>query len=218
KPTTFPPSAHTHTFASLTSKPTTISGYGITDFNSLGDARWALRTRTITGTGGLTGGGNLTANRTIDLSSTTKSDIAKGVTAHGWGDFRTFGLGTSNSTFSGLLKDITATRFLAHSSGSRPADSPGTDAGVVLSMQSEHTYYASQLWINRGVSRMYMRSGTRSNFSATGADWVEFWHTGNLANGTTAQYIRGDGSLATYANPYTKSQSDSRYLRLNFGS
>src|SRR5699024_2724479 len=42
KPTTFPPSSHTHTFASLTSKPTTIAGYGITDFNSLGDARWAL--------------------------------------------------------------------------------------------------------------------------------------------------------------------------------
>lgn len=31
---------HTHTFASITSKPTTIGGYGITDFNSLGDARW----------------------------------------------------------------------------------------------------------------------------------------------------------------------------------
>ena len=27
-------------FTSLTSKPTTIGGYGITDFNSLGDARW----------------------------------------------------------------------------------------------------------------------------------------------------------------------------------
>lgn len=36
------PTAHSHTFASLTSKPTTIGGYGITDFNSLGDARWAL--------------------------------------------------------------------------------------------------------------------------------------------------------------------------------
>ena len=30
-PSTFAPSAHTHTFASLTSKPTTLSGYGITD-------------------------------------------------------------------------------------------------------------------------------------------------------------------------------------------
>jgi hypothetical protein len=31
KPTTFAPSSHSHTFASLTSKPTSIDGYGITD-------------------------------------------------------------------------------------------------------------------------------------------------------------------------------------------
>ena len=31
---------HTHTFSSLTSKPTTVVGYGITDYNALGDARW----------------------------------------------------------------------------------------------------------------------------------------------------------------------------------
>ena len=28
--------------------------------------------------------------------------------------------------------------------------------------------------------------------------WNELWHSGNFANGTTSQYIRGDGSLATY--------------------
>ena len=28
--------------------------------------------------------------------------------------------------------------------------------------------------------------------------WNELYHSGNFANGTTAQYIRGDGSLATY--------------------
>lgn len=39
---------HTHTFASLTSKPTTVAGYGITDFNSLGDARWSLLAHTHT--------------------------------------------------------------------------------------------------------------------------------------------------------------------------
>lgn len=33
KPSTFAPSSHTHTFASLTGKPSTISGYGITDAN-----------------------------------------------------------------------------------------------------------------------------------------------------------------------------------------
>lgn len=35
---------HSHTFASLTSKPTTISGYGITDYNSLWDTRLATKT------------------------------------------------------------------------------------------------------------------------------------------------------------------------------
>ena len=31
KPTTFPPAAHTHAFADLTNRPTTVAGYGITD-------------------------------------------------------------------------------------------------------------------------------------------------------------------------------------------
>jgi hypothetical protein len=41
--------SHTHTFASLTSKPTTIAGYGITDFNSLGDARWIQLSQSFSG-------------------------------------------------------------------------------------------------------------------------------------------------------------------------
>lgn len=36
------------TFAQIGSKPTTIAGYGITDFNSLGDARWSLLGHTHT--------------------------------------------------------------------------------------------------------------------------------------------------------------------------
>jgi hypothetical protein len=36
-------------FSSLTGKPTTIDGYGITDFNSAGDARWVPLGRTING-------------------------------------------------------------------------------------------------------------------------------------------------------------------------
>lgn len=41
-PATFTPSSHTHAWADITSgNPTTIAGYGITDFNSLGDARWS---------------------------------------------------------------------------------------------------------------------------------------------------------------------------------
>lgn len=37
-----------YTFAQLASKPTTVAGYGITDFNSLGDARWSVLAHTHT--------------------------------------------------------------------------------------------------------------------------------------------------------------------------
>lgn len=37
-----------YTFAQLASIPTTIAGYGITDFNSLGDSRWSLLAHTHT--------------------------------------------------------------------------------------------------------------------------------------------------------------------------
>jgi hypothetical protein len=61
---------HTHAFASLTSKPTTIGGYGITDFNSLGDVRWLRKDTNDTTTGtlrmaansGITGSGSGTGN------------------------------------------------------------------------------------------------------------------------------------------------------------
>lgn len=49
-------------FSKLTSKPTTISGYGITDA--------ASNTITVTAGSGLTGGGNLTASRTLAIDFT----------------------------------------------------------------------------------------------------------------------------------------------------
>lgn len=42
----FANASHSHAFSDLTGKPTTIAGYGITDFNSLGDARWSLLAHT----------------------------------------------------------------------------------------------------------------------------------------------------------------------------
>ena len=40
--------------------------------------------------------------------------------------------------------------------------------------------------------------GDWSGVSSLSSTWNKVWHSGNLANGTTSQYIRGDGSLATY--------------------
>jgi hypothetical protein len=48
----------------------------------------------------------------------------------------------------------------------------------------------------RGDGKFYLRNKQSSGWS----DWLKVWHSGNLANGTTSQYIRGDGSLATYSD------------------
>ena len=55
--TIYPPSkeGHTHTFASLTSKPTTINGYGITDALTTSNYNSYVPTRTGTGASGTWG-------------------------------------------------------------------------------------------------------------------------------------------------------------------
>jgi len=70
------------TWSGITSKPTTIGGFGITDFNSLGDARWSLTSHTqawstITDSTSIdainiartvvTGGGTITISATYDV-------------------------------------------------------------------------------------------------------------------------------------------------------
>jgi len=52
---------HTHTFASLTSKPTTLSGYGITD--------GVPTSRTVTAGPGLAGGGALSSNIMLEVDN-----------------------------------------------------------------------------------------------------------------------------------------------------
>ena len=61
-------------------------------WQQMGDeASWALKTVTITGTGYLTGGGTLEANRTIDIADGIKTMIQHGDTAYGWGNHATAG-------------------------------------------------------------------------------------------------------------------------------
>ena len=67
KPSTFTPSSHTHTFASLTSKPTTLSGYGITDAK-IANGVITLGTATIT---------PLTTHQTVTLASGTNNGTLK---------------------------------------------------------------------------------------------------------------------------------------------
>lgn len=76
-------------FADLSGKPTTIAGYGITDFNSLGDARWQGLDSDLTALAAL-------ATTSFGRDFNTLSDAAAGRTYLGLGT-----LATQNGTFSG---------------------------------------------------------------------------------------------------------------------
>lgn len=67
----YAPAAGPFPWADITGQPTTLAGYGITDS--------ASSSRTITAGTGLSGGGDLTANRTLSLANTA-------VTANTYGD------------------------------------------------------------------------------------------------------------------------------------
>jgi hypothetical protein len=59
--------------------------YNGSTWEPMGDeASYALKTITITGTGYLTGGGTLEANRTLDITSSVKTKIDNGATAYGY--------------------------------------------------------------------------------------------------------------------------------------
>lgn len=57
----FAPATHTHPWTAITSTPTTLSGYGITD--------GVPTSRTISTTAPLAGGGDLSANRTLSINT-----------------------------------------------------------------------------------------------------------------------------------------------------
>src|SRR5699024_11090050 len=66
----------------------------------------------VEGVGALEGSGTMTANQEndtnaeLDLTQDTKDDIQKGVTAHGWGDYRDFGLGDSVTSGQNINEDF----------------------------------------------------------------------------------------------------------------
>ena len=69
--------------------------YNGSTWEPMGDeASYALKTVTITGTGYLTGGGTLEANRTLDIASSVKTKIDNGAAAYGY--FTNGVLGTSH--------------------------------------------------------------------------------------------------------------------------
>lgn len=61
------------------------------------DASYALKTVSISAGTGLTGGGNLTTDRTISLSSATQTSLSNADTAYGWGNHASAGYALASS-------------------------------------------------------------------------------------------------------------------------
>ena len=91
RPSTFTPSAHTHSFGSLTSVPTTLAGYGITDANiSNGVITLGANSITpLTAHQDISGKSDITHTHTVKINGTTKTIAATGGTAVDLGTYLT---------------------------------------------------------------------------------------------------------------------------------
>lgn len=186
---------HTHTFASLTSKPTTIAGYGITDFNTLGDARWLLSSS-------YTAADVLTKIKTVDGSgSGLDADLLRGV--H-WGNVNT-DINTTGKIGLGITGAYT--RIHAYSNNDQRTVGGDYSDSIRLSSGYNSVYHSgAELQFANGLTSSSVLSvikGTYSNLTSTDAGGsLNFYtrntdglglknrmiinHTGNVGIGTTS--------------------------------
>jgi len=119
-------------------------------WEQLGDeASWALKTITITGTGYLTGGGNLTENRTLDISATAKGYIDHGEAAYN-------SLSTVNDALLGLQSQI-------DSVASRSVYDELTAAAVFADNLAAPVAYIE----DANVKRLYLADGVYLEYDST---------------------------------------------------
>lgn len=159
------------TFASLTGKPTTLSGYGITDAYPLsgnpslflisissGNVTTALgftpvtNARTISTTSPLTGGGDLSANRTFAINNAAADNATKGAATFDSSYFDaasglvSFAVNTGSGTVSAAAVTINQPR------GKITYTSPSISAGTAIAVTFTNSYITSTSLINIGLN------------------------------------------------------------------
>lgn len=147
--------------------------------------------------------------------------IINGQTAFDWGNYRQFGLGASVVTTD--FNTIPSYTFYRNN-GLSVANAPS--AGVHSVWTTGTTTDLNTTGIGGQFALGYSNAGgnytpaelyIRSKASATTWNsWNKVYHEGNFANGTNAQYLRGDGSLAAFPSipqgTVTSVTSTSTYL------
>lgn len=185
---------HTHTFASLTEKPTTISGYGITD--ALTTSNYNSYAPTLTGTGATgTWGISISGN----AATATNAERAKGFASVKTSD--SFDLNTI-LTNGGVVGNYNSTdRWANQPSGMNY----GSVVQIISNTEFNNTLALQLAWdINHNSTSstkgLWFRA---SNNLGWQNDWKTIYHSGNLTAsvisslGTLSNSISGNAASAT---------------------
>ena len=165
-------------------------------WKELGDeASWALKTITITGTGDLTGGGTLEANRTLDLTQSAKDKLAHGETAFSWLE----SYSTNRLRLKSPYSYLNARKGLILEEETDYTNTPADFVKQVVTVgETEYTILRSKLPI---VSDSFISAGGIS--------------PGGGASGTTLQAVWD--SLTTNTGDYANAKIHSGHIPLGSG-
>lgn len=212
KPSTFTPASHTHTFASLTSKPTTLSGYGITDAK-IADGVITLGTATIT---------PLTAHQTVTLASGTNNGTLKlTVGSKTTDNIAVKGLGSAAYTASSAYAAASHThsQYLVASSldGYVNALTDNTSANVFVTAIAKS---GKTLSYTKSFTKKSLTAASHSGWSSADTDkliipdmsFIAYWNGAyNSDGGSNLAYCNkgafGDMATASKSSYYTKSDT-----------
>ena len=215
KPSSFTPSSHTHTFASLTSKPTTLSGYGITDAK-IANGVITLGTATIT---------PLTAHQTVTLASGTNNGTLKlTVGSKTTDNIAVKGLGSAAYTASSAYAAASHThsQYLVASSldGYVNALTDNTSANVFVTAISKS---GKTLSYSKSFTKKSLTAASHSGWSSIDTDkliipdmsFIAYWNGAyNSSGGSNLAYCNkgafGDMATAAKSSYYTKTEVNTK--------
>ena len=215
KPSTFTPASHTHTFASLTSKPTTLSGYGITDAK-IANGVITLGTATIT---------PLTAHQTVTLASGTNNGTLKlTVGSKTTDNIAVKGLGSAAYTASSAYAAASHThsQYLVASSldGYINALTDNTSANVFVTAISKS---GKTLSYTKSFTKKSLSEVSHSGWTTNAADaliipdmsFIAYWNGAyNSSGGSNLAYCNkgafGDMATAAKSSYYTKTEVNTK--------
>ena len=215
KPSTFTPASHTHTFASLTSKPTTLSGYGITDAK-IANGVITLGTATIT---------PLTAHQTVTLASGTNNGTLKlTVGSKTTDNIAVKGLGSAAYTASSAYAAASHThsQYLVASSldGYINALTDNTSTNVFVTALAKS---GKTLSYTKSFTKKSLTAASHSGWSSADTDkliipdmsFIAYWNGAYNASGNSnllycAKGAFGDMATASKSSYYVKGDIDTK--------